>query len=395
MWTSRGSWATTCIRWTRWSSRSSFVREAIAREYVIFFEHDPAIAGRHHPRTPAGVSSWSPSPTESYVRNPFPSASSAAQACTTWPSSPTAKSARSRRRSAIRPGPYVLATLRGRRVAFLARHGARAPAAAVGAELPRQHLRLQGARRRVDPVGERRRQPARGLQAAGPRRAGSVLRPDARARQHVLWRRPGRRTSAFAHPFCGPLSRRHGRVRDARPAPRSIAAAPTSAWRGRSSRRSRSRTPIAPSGFDIIGMTNLQEAKLAREAEICYTTLALVTDYDCWHPEPRLGDRGDDHSQPDAEREDGAAGHRQRGRAAAHRARRANARARWRRPSSRGRTPCRPPRKARLAAHRRQIPRERTHADRRHRIDRVRLPDVVSRASSPNTSCRSTFRASA
>ena len=37
-------------------------------------------------------------------------------------------------------------------------------------------------------------------------------------------------------------------------------------------------------GFDIIGMTNLQEAKLAREAEICYATLALVTDYDCWHP---------------------------------------------------------------------------------------------------------------
>jgi 5'-methylthioadenosine phosphorylase len=37
-------------------------------------------------------------------------------------------------------------------------------------------------------------------------------------------------------------------------------------------------------GFDLIGMTNLQEAKLAREAEICYTTIALVTDYDCWHP---------------------------------------------------------------------------------------------------------------
>ena len=37
--------------------------------------------------------------------------------------------------------------------------------------------------------------------------------------------------------------------------------------------------------LDIIGMTNLQEAKLAREAEICYTTLALVTDYDCWHPD--------------------------------------------------------------------------------------------------------------
>jgi 5'-methylthioadenosine phosphorylase len=38
-------------------------------------------------------------------------------------------------------------------------------------------------------------------------------------------------------------------------------------------------------GMDIIGMTNVQEARLAREAEICYSTLALVTDYDCWHPE--------------------------------------------------------------------------------------------------------------
>ena len=38
-------------------------------------------------------------------------------------------------------------------------------------------------------------------------------------------------------------------------------------------------------GADVIGMTNLQEAKLAREAEICYVTVAMVTDYDCWHPE--------------------------------------------------------------------------------------------------------------
>jgi 5'-methylthioadenosine phosphorylase len=36
-------------------------------------------------------------------------------------------------------------------------------------------------------------------------------------------------------------------------------------------------------GVDVIGMTNLQEAKLAREAEICYATMAMVTDYDCWH----------------------------------------------------------------------------------------------------------------
>jgi 5'-methylthioadenosine phosphorylase len=38
-------------------------------------------------------------------------------------------------------------------------------------------------------------------------------------------------------------------------------------------------------GFDVIGMTNLTEAKLAREAEICYATIAMITDYDCWHPE--------------------------------------------------------------------------------------------------------------
>jgi len=37
--------------------------------------------------------------------------------------------------------------------------------------------------------------------------------------------------------------------------------------------------------FDVIGMTNLTEAKLAREAEICYATIAMITDYDCWHPD--------------------------------------------------------------------------------------------------------------
>ena len=38
-------------------------------------------------------------------------------------------------------------------------------------------------------------------------------------------------------------------------------------------------------GAELIGMTNLQEAKLSREAEICYVTIAMVTDYDCWHEE--------------------------------------------------------------------------------------------------------------
>src|SRR5262249_48670283 len=43
-------------------------------------------------------------------------------------------------------------------------------------------------------------------------------------------------------------------------------------------------------GCDVIGMTNMPEAKLAREAEICYATVAMVTDYDCWH---------DDHAEVD------------------------------------------------------------------------------------------------
>ena len=73
-------------------------------------------------------------------------------------------------------------------------------------------------------------------------------------------------------------------------------------------------------GMDIIGMTNLQEAKLAREAEICYATIALVTDYDCWHP---------DHDQVTVDMiianltqnaHDRAAGHRRRRRAPAVRA---------------------------------------------------------------------------
>ena len=37
--------------------------------------------------------------------------------------------------------------------------------------------------------------------------------------------------------------------------------------------------------FEVIGMTNVTEAKLAREAELCYATVAMITDYDCWHPE--------------------------------------------------------------------------------------------------------------
>ena len=81
-------------------------------------------------------------------------------------------------------------------------------------------------------------------------------------------------------------------------------------------------------GMDIIGMTNLQEAKLAREAEICYVTVAMVTDYDCWHAEHDAVTVTDIIAEPDEERRErlqsGGRGRRRdaRGRAPASAARR-------------------------------------------------------------------------
>ena len=74
-------------------------------------------------------------------------------------------------------------------------------------------------------------------------------------------------------------------------------------------------------GVDVIGMTNLQEAKLAREAEICYATVAMVTDYDCWHPEHDAVTVNDILRQPDAERGERREAGRRRGPAHARRAR--------------------------------------------------------------------------
>jgi len=89
---------------------------------------------------------------------------------------------------------------------------------------------------------------------------------------------------AFAHPVCGDLSTI---------AADSAAAVGATVHRGGTyvNMEGPQFSTLAESklyrswGMDVIGMTNLQEAKLAREAEICYATLALVTDYDCWHPD--------------------------------------------------------------------------------------------------------------
>ncbi len=64
---------------------------------------------------------------------------------------------------------------------------------------------------------------------------------------------------------------------------RPSAAAPISRWKARSSRPSPKAGFTAVWGADVIGMTGMPEAKLAREAELCYACVAMVTDYDCWH----------------------------------------------------------------------------------------------------------------
>jgi 5'-methylthioadenosine phosphorylase len=89
---------------------------------------------------------------------------------------------------------------------------------------------------------------------------------------------------AFAHPFCGGLSGvldeacREAGVIHHRGGTYVCIEGPQFSTRAESEL-------YRSWGMDVIGMTNLQEARLAREAELCYATLAMVTDYDCWHPE--------------------------------------------------------------------------------------------------------------
>jgi 5'-methylthioadenosine phosphorylase len=88
----------------------------------------------------------------------------------------------------------------------------------------------------------------------------------------------------FAHPFCADLSRGLGTA--ARRAGATVHEGGTYICIEGPQFSTRAESELYRSwGMDIIGMTNLQEARLAREAEICYATLAMVTDYDCWHPD--------------------------------------------------------------------------------------------------------------
>jgi 5'-methylthioadenosine phosphorylase len=180
-------------------------------------------------------------------------------------------------------GPYVLATLRGRRVAFLPRHG-------VGHRYQPSELNFRANIHGFKQLG------VEWILSAS---AVGSLREDYRPTDLVVpdqfFDRTRNRVSTFfgdglvahvgfAHPFCRPLSA--VMLESARRTGATVHEGGTYVcMEGPQFSTVAESNHYRASGFDIIGMTNLQEAKLAREAEICYTTLALVTDYDCWHPD--------------------------------------------------------------------------------------------------------------
>src|SRR5688572_17479065 len=180
-------------------------------------------------------------------------------------------------------GPYLIGTLRGKRVAFLARHGA-------GHRLLPSELNF-----RANVYGFKLLGVERILSASAVGSLKHEYKPlDILIPDQFFDRTSGRASTffgrglvahiAFAHPVCGDLSAIAGD---------SVEAVGATVHRGGTyvNMEGPQFSTLAESklyrawGMDVIGMTNLQEAKLAREAEICYATLALVTDYDCWHPD--------------------------------------------------------------------------------------------------------------
>jgi 5'-methylthioadenosine phosphorylase len=179
--------------------------------------------------------------------------------------------------------PYVIGTLRGTHVAFLPRHGS-------GHRLLPSELNF-----RANIYGFKMLGVERILSASAVGSLKQEYQPlDILIPDQFVDRTQGRISTffgrgivahvAFAHPLCGDLS--------------AVAAASAEAVGATVHRGGTYVTMEGPQfstlaesrlyrswGMDVIGMTNLQEAKLAREAEICYATLALVTDYDCWHPD--------------------------------------------------------------------------------------------------------------
>ena len=180
-------------------------------------------------------------------------------------------------------GPYVIGTLRGKRVAFLARHGA-------GHRLSPSELNFRANIFGMKTLGVEYIVSASAVGSLKEEyKPLDIVIPDqfidrTRGRISTFFGRGLVAHVGFAHPFCKILSGiaynsgqragatlHKGGTYVCMEGPQFSTLAESRLYRSW--------------GADIIGMTNLQEAKLAREAEICYTTVALVTDYDCWHPD--------------------------------------------------------------------------------------------------------------
>jgi 5'-methylthioadenosine phosphorylase len=180
-------------------------------------------------------------------------------------------------------GPYVIGTLGGKRVAFLPRHG-------VGHRILPSELNFRANIYGFKVLGVERIVSASAVGSLKEEyKPLDLLIPDqffdrTKGRISTFFGRGLVAHVAFAHPLCRVLS-----------AIAADAAHAVGATVHRGGTYVNMEGPqfstLAESklyrswGMDVIGMTNLQEAKLAREAEICYTTLALITDYDCWHPD--------------------------------------------------------------------------------------------------------------
>lgn len=180
---------------------------------------------------------------------------------------------------------FIVGTLEGERVAFLPRHGR-------GHKLLPTELPFRANIYAMKLLGVERILSASAVGSLQERYAPlDMVIPDqffdrtrARAHESTFFGEGIVGHITFAHPVCGEL----GDVLE-----ESCGAAEVRVHRGGTyicmegpAFSTKAESNVYRSwGMDVIGMTNLQEAKLAREAEICYATLALVTDYDCWHEE--------------------------------------------------------------------------------------------------------------
>jgi 5'-methylthioadenosine phosphorylase len=180
-------------------------------------------------------------------------------------------------------GPYVIGTLRNKRVAFLARHG-------IGHRIMPSELNFRANIFGFKLLGVEQILSASAVGSLKEEyKPLDILVPDqffdrTRGRISTFFGRGLVAHIAFAHPVCPVLSKI---------AADAVEKVGATVHRGGTylNMEGPQFSTVAESrlyrswGMDVIGMTNLQEAKLAREAEICYATLALVTDYDCWHPD--------------------------------------------------------------------------------------------------------------